>query len=104
MIHTLPLHHSGTDETVRQATALVLIIDPEHEPEPAAALLRRLHGLTKMEAQVALRIVRGADLKQVSEELSVSVDTVHTHLQHVFNKTGTHRQAELVRTLLTLSQ
>jgi DNA-binding CsgD family transcriptional regulator len=104
VIHTLPLHHSGTDETAREATALVLIIDPEHEPEPAAALLRRLHGLTNMEAQVALRIMRGADLKQVSEELSVSVTTVRTHLQHAFDKTGTHRQAELVRTLLTLSQ
>jgi DNA-binding CsgD family transcriptional regulator len=104
VIHMLPVHHSGTDETVREATALVLIIDPEHEPEPAAALLRRLHGLTNTEAQVALRIVRGADLKQISEELSVSVTTVRTHLQHVFDKTGTHRQAELVRTLLTLSQ
>jgi DNA-binding CsgD family transcriptional regulator len=104
VIHTLPLHHSGTDETAREATALVLIIDPEHEPEPAAAQLRRLHGLTNMEAQVALRIMRGADLKQVSEELSVSVTTVRTHLQHAFDKTGTHRQAELVRTLLTLSQ
>ena len=49
-------------------------------------------------------VERGADLKQVSEELSVSVDTVRTHLKHVFDKTGTHRQAELVRTLLTLSQ
>ena len=104
LIHILPLHHAETDETVREATALVLIIDPEHEPEPAAALLRRLHGLTNTEAQVALRIVRGADLKQVSEELSVSVATVRTHLQHVFNKTDTHRQAELVGLLLAHQQ
>lgn len=104
VIHVLPLHHSGTDETVREATALVLIIDPEHEPEPAAALLRRLHGLTNTEAQVALRIVRGADLKQISEELSVSVTTVRTHLQHVFNKTDTHRQAELVGLVLAHQQ
>jgi DNA-binding CsgD family transcriptional regulator len=47
--------------------------------------------------------VRGADLKQVSGELSVSVTTVRTHLQHVFDKTGTHRQAELIRTLLAIS-
>ena len=75
----------------------MLIIDPEHEPEPAAALLRRLYGLTNTEAEVALRIVRGADLKQISDELSVSVTTVRTHLQHIFDKTDTHRQAELVR-------
>jgi DNA-binding CsgD family transcriptional regulator len=103
IIHVLPLHRAATAETSSDATALVLIIDPEQEPEPAVALLRRLHGLTNTEAQVALRIVRGADLKQVSEELSVSVTTVRTHLQHVFDKTGTHRQAELIRTLLAIS-
>ena len=53
-------------------------------------LLRRLYGLTNTEAQVALCIVRGADLKQISDELLVSLPTVRTHLQHVFDKTDTH--------------
>jgi DNA-binding CsgD family transcriptional regulator len=83
--------------------ALVLIIDPEDEPQPAAALLRRLYGLTETEARVALHVMYGEDLKQVSEELSISWTTVRTHLQHVFDKTDTHRQAELVRLLLVLS-
>ena len=102
VIHVLPLHRAGAEATSHEARALVLVIDPEHEPEPAAALLRRLYGLTHNEAQVALRIAH-ADLRQVSEELSVSFATVRTHLQHVFDKTDTHRQAELVRLLLTLS-
>ena len=29
--------------------------------------------------------------------------TVRTHLQHIFDKTDTHRQAELVRLLLMVS-
>ena len=103
VIHVLPLHRAGADEPLRQARVLVLIIDPEHEPAPAAALMRRLYGLTNTEAQVALRMLGGANLKQISDELSVSLPTVRTHLQHVFDKTGTHRQAELVRHLLTLT-
>ena len=103
VIHVLPLHQAGTDETFSEARALVLIIDPEHESEPAAALLRRFYGLTNNEAEVALRIGRGADPKQISGELSVSYTTVRTHLQHVFDKTNTHRQAELVRLLLAIS-
>jgi DNA-binding CsgD family transcriptional regulator len=95
VIHVLPLHRAATDETLRQATALVLIIDPEHEPEPAAALLRRLYGLTCTEAEVALRVARGTSLKQIAEELSVTFTTARTHLQHIFDKTDTHRQAEL---------
>ena len=87
--------------------ALVLIIDPEDEPAPAAALLRRLYHLTEAEAEaeaeVAVHVMHGADLKQISDELSISLTTVRTHLQHVFDKTDTHRQAELVRLLLALS-
>jgi DNA-binding CsgD family transcriptional regulator/PAS domain-containing protein len=103
VVHVLPLHHTATDETSSEASALVLIIDPDQQPEPAAALLRRLYGLTTTEAEVAVRIARGADLKEISDELSVSITTVRTHLQHVYDKTDTHRQAELVRLLLVLS-
>jgi DNA-binding CsgD family transcriptional regulator len=92
----VPLRRSANGETPCEARALVLIIDPEREPKSAATLLRRLYGLTNNEADVALRITRGADLRQISEELSVSLTTVRTHLQHVFAKTDTHRQAELV--------
>jgi DNA-binding CsgD family transcriptional regulator len=102
VIHVLPSHRHNADEPPRQPMALVLIIDPDDEPEPATALLRRLYRLTEAEAEVALHVMHGADLKQISEELSISLTTVRTHLQHVFDKTDTHRQAELVRLLLIL--
>jgi DNA-binding CsgD family transcriptional regulator len=103
VIHVLPSHLRNADEPLRQPMALVLIIDPEDGPEPAVALLRRLYRLTEAEAEVALQVMHGADLKQTSEELSISYTTVRTHLQHVFDKTDTHRQAELVRLLLVLT-
>jgi DNA-binding CsgD family transcriptional regulator len=103
VVHVLPSHRRrNADGPLRQPMALVVIIDPADEPEPAAALLRRLYRLTDAEADVALRMMHGADLKEISEELSVSLTTVRTHLQHVFDKTNTHRQAELVRLLLVL--
>jgi DNA-binding CsgD family transcriptional regulator len=103
VIHVLPSHRRHADEPLRQPMALVLIIDPDDEPEPTVALLRRLYRLTEAEAEVAIHVMRGADLKQISEELSISYTTVCTHLQHVFDKTDTHRQAELVRLLLVLN-
>lgn len=69
---------------------------------PAVSLLQRLYGLTKSEAQVALLVMRGEGLSPIAEKLSVSLTTVRTHLRHVFEKTGIHRQAELVRLLATL--
>jgi DNA-binding CsgD family transcriptional regulator len=102
VIHVLPLHRTAQDDKSRDPAALVLIVDREQEHEPAAALLHRLHGLTPTEAQVALRISRGASPKQIAAELSVSYQTVRTHLQHIFDKTDTHRQGELIRLLLAL--
>jgi DNA-binding CsgD family transcriptional regulator/PAS domain-containing protein len=100
VIHVLPL--SATSDDPSTAKALVIIIDPEQEPEPPKMLIRRLFGLTNAEADVALRVMRGDGLRPISAALALSRATVNTHLQHVFDKTDTHRQAELVRLLLTI--
>jgi DNA-binding CsgD family transcriptional regulator len=39
----------------------------------------------------------------VADELRVTLSTARAHLQSVFEKTGTHRQAELVRMLIELA-
>jgi DNA-binding CsgD family transcriptional regulator len=83
--------------------ALVVIVDPDHQPEPTTELLRRAFGLTKAEADVALLVTQGDGLRPIADELSLSMATVKTHLQHVFDKTDTHRQAELVRLLLAVN-
>ncbi|MEV6325562.1 LuxR C-terminal-related transcriptional regulator [Nocardia sp. NPDC051787] len=58
--------------------------------------------MTAAEARVAAATLRGEGLRPIAEELAVSVNTARTHLQHVFHKTGTHRQVELVRVLTTV--
>ena len=101
IVHVMPI-----DQTIcaspQSGRASIIIIDPEQQPQSPAALLRHLYGLTKTEARVALLVARGQGLRPIADELSLSVTTVKTHLRHVFDKTGTRRQAELVRLLLTL--
>lgn len=100
VVHVQPLSRAESDETFMGPTALVLIIDPEHQNEPATTVLRRLYRLTATETEVALRISRGKSLVQIADELSMSYQTIRTHLQHVFDKTDIHHQGELVRLLL----
>jgi DNA-binding CsgD family transcriptional regulator len=95
IIHALPLVHDDHSG----AKILVMIIDPELEPEPPKALIMRLFGLTNAEADVALRVMRGEGLKPISEDMALSIATIKTHVHHIFDKTDTHRQAELVRLL-----
>jgi DNA-binding CsgD family transcriptional regulator len=85
-----------------EPSALIVIVDPDHRPQPPKDMLRNLYGLTKGEADIALRVADGQGLAPISEDLCVSIATVKTHLQHVFDKTDTHRQAELVRLLTAL--
>lgn len=97
ILHIVPL---GEVEDPCGAKALVMIIDPEGGLEPPKVLLRQLFDLTNAEADVALRMLRGDGVNPVADDLELSAATVKTHLQHIFEKTGTHRQAELTRVLL----
>lgn len=101
IVHVVPIDPNYI-AAPQNGRVMIIIVDPEHQPEPPAALVRRLYGLTRSETQVALLVMRGQGLGPIAEELSVSLATVKTHLRHVFDKTGTHRQAELVRLLGTL--
>jgi DNA-binding CsgD family transcriptional regulator len=53
--------------------------------------------LTPAELRVLFAIVEVGGVPQVAAVLGISEDTVKTHLKHVFAKTDTNRQAELVR-------
>lgn len=101
VIHVLPFRQTAGEFT--EVAALVVIMDPEQNPEPPPMLLRRLYGFTNAEAEVALRVMRGDGLKPIAEDLSLSMATIKTHLHHIFDKTGTHRQAELIRLLLDIT-
>ena len=41
-------------------------------------------------------IIKGDGIQAAADRLGVSLATARTHLRHVFDKTGTQRQAELV--------
>ena len=101
-IQVLPLRSSRVCFGGRPAAALILIIDHGADARLPAVELRDLYNLTPAEADVALLVLRGHGLQLVADELRVSLSTVRVHLQRVFEKTGTHRQAELVRLLIEL--
>ena len=83
------------------ARAVVLIGDSEVTGGPAPQTLQRLYELTPREAQVATMIVEGQGVNRAADTLKVSVETVRSHLKQVMRKTGTSRQAELVRLVLS---
>lgn len=59
--------------------------------------------LTKTEVRLAKHIVDGHSAEEAAREMRISVSTVRWHLKQIFEKTGTKRQAELVRLILGMA-
>ena len=63
--------------------------------------LRVLFGLTPAEARLAALLASGATLEQAAERCFISKNTAKVQLKSIFSKTGTGRQAELVKLILS---
>ena len=80
--------------------AILFVADPEDAAGVRSESLREGFGLTSAEAALALEILKGDGLRAAANRLAISLATAHTELARAFAKTGTRRQAELVRLIL----
>jgi DNA-binding CsgD family transcriptional regulator len=46
---------------------------------------------------LAIELMQGARLTVAAEMLGIATSTAKSHLKRIFEKTGAHRQAELIR-------
>jgi DNA-binding CsgD family transcriptional regulator len=81
--------------------ALAIVTDPEASPQAPAAVLQQLYALTPAEAALASALAAGKTLQEHAEEARLPSETARWRLKQILAKTDTHRQAELVRLLLT---
>jgi DNA-binding CsgD family transcriptional regulator len=80
--------------------AVIFVGDADQELADVDRNLQRIHGLTEREAHTAMSLSNGLDLKSIALAEGVGVETIRKHLKQAFWKTGTSRQAELVRLVL----
>ena len=64
-----------------------------------STLLADEWGLTERERSVLRLVCSGAPNAEVGRTLFISVPTVKTHLQHIFDKSGLHTRAQLIAQL-----
>jgi DNA-binding CsgD family transcriptional regulator/PAS domain-containing protein len=82
--------------------AAMFVVDPDQRVRPAKELLQGLFGLTPAEARVAVLLSDGTPVRQISETLGVSRNTLKTQIGCVYGKIGINRQSELIRLLIQL--
>ncbi|SEQ25865.1 DNA-binding transcriptional regulator, CsgD family [Solimonas aquatica] len=99
LVRAIPL--GPWSESKQRPAVAVFLRDPEaNAAQPSQELVRRLFGLTRMEAQLALLLTEGLTLDEAAEKMNVRRNTARTHLRSIFCKTGVTRQTMLVRLLL----
>ncbi len=59
-----------------------------------------LFGLSRNEARLALALSRGRSIADAAAEIGISLETARSYSKNIYAKTGTRRQADLVRLIL----
>lgn len=97
--HVLPLASGSRHEVAATYGAVAALfvhkasITLPSEPECIA----RHYGLTPTELRVLMAIVEVGGVPEVADSLGIAASTVKTHLGNLYGKTGTSRQADLVK-------
>ncbi len=94
------IYQPGESGGGRRGMLALFVSDPEVEMETPFELLRCLYSLTPSEAALARELSSGRNLEQGAANLGITPGTARQRLGQIFAKTGTTRQAALVRLLL----
>ncbi|MCC7253578.1 LuxR C-terminal-related transcriptional regulator [Hyphomicrobium sp.] len=87
-------HELGAGFTAKVAVFIRDLGDTS--PFPAELFVRRF-AITPAECRVLMLLLQGMSVAEAAENLGISLPTARTHLAHLFEKTGTSRQIDLVR-------
>jgi DNA-binding CsgD family transcriptional regulator len=90
--HLWPVPHA--------TAAAIFVTDPDARAEIDQSALRALFGLTPAESRLTVLLAHGTSLTEAAALLGLRLATVRSRLKAIFVKTGTNRQADLVRLVL----
>jgi DNA-binding CsgD family transcriptional regulator len=81
------------------ASVAIFIKDPAKAPMMPGEAFARLYKLTGGELRVLMALAQGLGGKEAADMLGIGEPTIRSHLQRIFSKTNTTRQADLLRLL-----
>src|SRR5262249_29411283 len=95
-----PLRTPVVPDARARAQVAVFVTDPDRVAIAPVERLRHYLGISRAEADLVTWLVQGHRLEEAADELGITVNTARTQLKRALAKTGTGRQAELVRLAL----
>jgi DNA-binding CsgD family transcriptional regulator len=99
LAHVLPMT-AGVRQQARTnyaAAAAVFVRKASLDTPSSMETVAKLYRLTASELRVLQSVIETRGVRAVANALGLSEATVKTHLQRLFNKTGTRRQSDLIK-------
>jgi DNA-binding NarL/FixJ family response regulator len=81
--------------------AVMMIYNPDRPRVERTDVIAQIHGLSTQESALVCAIAAGESLEDIATESKRSLEAVRSQLKRVFRKTGTSRQTELVKLVLS---
>jgi DNA-binding CsgD family transcriptional regulator len=103
LLHWIPIADSPLHATAWPGAAVMVMLQlplPASQDAAWHEHLARHYRLTRSQSDVLLGLARGQTVEDIAASRHVSTNTVRSHLRQLMDKTGLHRQAELVRLAL----
>jgi DNA-binding CsgD family transcriptional regulator len=79
---------------------VMFIFESNINNDKSSADVARIFGLTKAEARLTLAITNGMTATEYSLEHGISINTAYSQIKDILAKTGTRRQAELIKLVI----
>ncbi|MGN8549135.1 helix-turn-helix transcriptional regulator [Bradyrhizobium sp. 13971] len=102
LIRVLPIDGAASSVFLG-ARAMLIFSNLSPRPPLDAKLIARALDLTPAEARLTALLTGGLSVQAAAAQLEISPATARNHLKSAFFKTGTHRQSELMRLVLSLA-
>lgn len=104
LVDIKPFPFRGLSPRDQRVGLAVILLDLDQRVLVDEELLQDAYSLTASEARVCSLLANGENVENVSEKLDISPNTARTHIKRIFGKTGSSRQAELVRLLMSTAR
>jgi DNA-binding CsgD family transcriptional regulator len=100
ILHLVPMRSLRNDMPANGSLVVITSLSPR--TLPSIEMLHGLFDLTPAEARLARGLASGKKIVELASQFGVSPETVRSQIKHVFAKTRTRSQAELVGLLTRL--
>lgn len=85
---------------IEASGVVMFILKSTPDDDSSSAEIARMFGLTKAEARLTHAIAHGMTAAEYSEKHGISIHTAYSQIKNILSKTGTRRQAELVKLVM----